>query len=158
VVIEEHPKPTYELPPCKPPLPLMGFIVRSNTTLPDPGDISSTVRDIPARDRKDTSDAEDMTPLTTTCASGSTPRKISFEDLKPGIGHQVQENSIVTFRTKMKDSVGATVDRFSYELASKHHHFSQDLQLMVRSLRAHSNSAHGSFRVRSVGMISIRLP
>ena len=64
-----------------------------------------------------TSEGDKVSP-TLRHVSESTPCDISFEDLKLGLGQRVEENSIVTFSTEMKDSIGATVDRFSYELAS----------------------------------------
>jgi hypothetical protein len=87
-------------------------------------------------------------PPMTAPAVESAQRGISFEDVKLGSGHEIQERSIITFSSKMKDSAGAPIHRFSYQLASSHRRLFRP-RLTAHSWRARSNSARGSFPVRS---------
>ena len=134
---------TLNLTSCKPSLTVVkstyARAVRTNVVPPYSDGATNVVQDVPDRTRN--KDVADEISQAIRRASKSTPCGISLEDLKPGLGHQVQGHSIVTFSTRMKDSVGATVDRFSYQLVSSRH-FSQDLKLMMCSLHAHSNNAH----------------
>lgn len=50
----------------------------------------------------------------------STSHEPLIEDLESGFGYEVQTCSTVTFGTKMKDSAGEIVDRFSFEAVGYH--------------------------------------
>ena len=115
--------------PCETSLTVIRFAhtgaARTSETLPTSDDVPNVAQDVLGNihGKKDTAGTGDKITPALRRIFESTSRGITFEDLKPGLGHQVQEHSIVTFSTKMKDSVGAMVNHFSYELARDHHLF-----------------------------------